>query len=280
MTTAPIKNDGHTVHIPVMGTGFTIDTPLKVAKYGISSVISLVDDTLIEQMRKFYTIKFGEPYEPIPKHEHDSRAKRVTAYLDFLDRQVKKQFEQLKNSAFDLGSEIHKYFEMLPDSSPLQKLYRTMMKTPEGDEKLKMQSALRAGMKPGSIDVNIMTKLDKPQVDTQGKPVYNEFSEALANLRGYAQSTVKSAIVFSAGLNQRLYTYVENFKDFYADASGEIKKRVILKVSDFRSSFIQGKIFAKKGIWISEYRVESGLNCGGHAFSSGGVMMGPILEEF
>jgi len=30
----------HSFHIPVMGTGFTIDTPLKVARYGISSVIS------------------------------------------------------------------------------------------------------------------------------------------------------------------------------------------------------------------------------------------------
>ena len=35
-----------------MGTGFTIDTPLNVAKYGISSVVSLVDDLLIEKMRK------------------------------------------------------------------------------------------------------------------------------------------------------------------------------------------------------------------------------------
>ena len=40
----------HTFHIPVMGTGFTIDTPLRVAKYGITTVISLVDDLLIEQM--------------------------------------------------------------------------------------------------------------------------------------------------------------------------------------------------------------------------------------
>ena len=31
-----------------VGTGFTIDTPLKVARYGISSVVSLVDDVLIE----------------------------------------------------------------------------------------------------------------------------------------------------------------------------------------------------------------------------------------
>ena len=29
-----------------MGTGFTIATPLNVARYGISSVVSLVDDNL------------------------------------------------------------------------------------------------------------------------------------------------------------------------------------------------------------------------------------------
>lgn len=45
----------HTFHIPVMGTGFTIDTPFKVAKYGISSVVSLVDDILVENMREYYS---------------------------------------------------------------------------------------------------------------------------------------------------------------------------------------------------------------------------------
>jgi hypothetical protein len=107
-----------------------------------------------------------------------------------------------------------------------------------------------------------------------------EFSDALAALRGYAQSGLQSAIVFSAGINRRLYSYVEQFKDFYADATGQIKKKIILKVSDFRSSLIQGKFFAQKGLWISEYRVESGLNCGGHAFATDGYLMGPILEEF
>lgn len=274
------KNSGHTFHIPVMGTGFTIDSPLKVAKYGISSVISLVDDTLIEQMRKFYAEKFGEPYIPVEKSDPDRRARRVTEYLNLLDKLVKKQFEELRDSAFEVGSEIHKYFELLPEASALKKIYLHMMTLPEGHKKTQIQGELRQQMQPGSIDVNIMTKLDKPALDENGQPVYNEFSEALANLRGYAQSTVKSAIVFSAGLNQRLYTYVEQFKDFYADASGEIKKRIVLKVSDFRSSFVQGKIFAKKGLWVSEFRVESGLNCGGHAFSSGGYLMGPILEEF
>jgi len=55
----------HSFHIPVLGTGFTIDTPLRVAKYGISSVISIMDDVLIEQMRKFHAEKAGEPYEAI-----------------------------------------------------------------------------------------------------------------------------------------------------------------------------------------------------------------------
>ncbi|KKK80246.1 hypothetical protein LCGC14_2825420, partial [marine sediment metagenome] len=50
----PTPRSAHTFHIPVMGIGFTIDTALRVAKYGISSVISLVDDTLIEQMRQFH----------------------------------------------------------------------------------------------------------------------------------------------------------------------------------------------------------------------------------
>ena len=36
----------HQFHIPVMGTAFTIDTPLKVARFGISSVVSLCDDEL------------------------------------------------------------------------------------------------------------------------------------------------------------------------------------------------------------------------------------------
>jgi NAD(P)H-dependent flavin oxidoreductase YrpB (nitropropane dioxygenase family) len=37
---------------------------------------------------------------------------------------------------------------------------------------------------------------------------------------------------------------------------------------------------AKKGIWVSEFRIESGLNCGGHAFATDGYLLGPILEEF
>jgi hypothetical protein len=37
---------------------------------------------------------------------------------------------------------------------------------------------------------------------------------------------------------------------------------------------------AKKGLWVSEYRIESGLNCGGHAFATDGFLLGPVLQEF
>lgn len=270
----------HTFHIPVMGTGFSIDTPVKVAKYGIHSVISLVDDTLIEQMRKFYCEKYQQPYTPITKYEEDFRARRITAYLDLLHFIVEKDFNAVKNSAFTAGSEITKYFEMLPEDSVLKAAYRDMLNCKDETLKASLQKNLRESMRPGDINVNIMTKLDRDNFDSKGTLLPAEFSDGLSALRGYGQSKLRSAIVFSAGFNRRLYGYIEQFKDFYADATGDIKKRVILKVSDFRSTLIQGKFLAKKGLWVSEYRIESGLNCGGHAFATDGYLMGPIMEEF
>jgi NAD(P)H-dependent flavin oxidoreductase YrpB (nitropropane dioxygenase family) len=100
-------------------------------------------------------------------------------------------------------------------------------------------------------------------------------------LRGYAKSDLfNSSVVFSAGMNPRLYNYLEKCQQFAADEFGEFVKKVTIKVSDYRSALIQGKYLAKKGIWPSEFRIESGLNCGGHAFASDGFLMGPILEEF
>ena len=193
----------HTFHIPVMGTGFTIDSPIRVARYGISSVISLVDDYLIEDVRKFYALRYGEPYTPIKKHDEDWRARRITEYLNLVDRIVKKQFENLKKAPFEAGSEIVKYFELLPDESPLKTLYRKMQ-TARGPEKDTIQAELREQVTPGRIDVNIMTKVDWPNYAKDGTPLPDEYSDAMAALRGYAQSTLNSAIVMSAGFNRRL----------------------------------------------------------------------------
>lgn len=268
----------HSFHIPVMGTGFTVDTPLKVARYGISSVMS-VDDNLMEKMREYHSRLTGEPFEAIPKNEPDSRARRITAYLNFVLRRVKIQLRLLKASEFKPGTEITKYFELLDDACDLKKEYNRMLFLTGGEEKTRAQDRLRQKVVPGSIDVNILTKLDRENY-RHGEKLPREYSDALSALRGFANSDVEGSIVFSAGLNPYLYSYAENFGGFYADALGEIRKKIILKVSDFRSAFIQGKVFAKKGIWVSEYRIESGLNCGGHVFPTAGHLLGPILEEF
>ncbi|NQU21474.1 MAG: hypothetical protein HQ567_09335 [Candidatus Nealsonbacteria bacterium] len=279
----PTSRGAHTFHIPVMGIGFTIDTPLRIAKYGISSVISLVDDTLIEQMRSHYCRQEGEPYEEITSRDEDARARRITAYLNLLDRLVSRQVEVLQASPFQSGSEITRYYEMLPDS-PLKQTYHAMLASDDPQRKADLQDQLRRLAVPGNIDVNIMSRGDADAY-RDGKKRPQEFSEAMAALRGYANSSLRSSIVFSAGMNPRLYGYAAKFGDFFPDHDspgphGMLKKEIVLKVSDYRSAVIQGKFFAKRGLWVSEYRVESGLNCGGHAYATKGLLLGPILDEF
>lgn len=268
----------HLFHIPVMGTGFTIDTVLRVAKYGISSVVSLCDDVLIEQMRRYHCLKNGLPYVEITHSDEDARANRITAYLELLARLVRGQVKALQSSPFEPGSEITRYFELLPDS-PLKQSYFEMLRTSAAEEKARMQDALRRRAKPGNIDVNIMTKLNRYRY-RKGNKLPQEYADAMAALRGYARSTLLSSIVFSAGINPRLFSYLAKFEDFFPDENGVLRKKIILKVSDFRSAMIQGRFLAKRGLWVSEYRIESGLNCGGHAFATGGTLIGPIIEDF
>lgn len=258
-----------------MGTGFTIATPLKVARYGISSVISLVDDVLIEQVRQRVGREAGLHVEPIAAGSEDSRARRITAYLDLLDELVEHQVEKLRASVFEVGSEITHYYQMLPPS-PLRSLYEKMHAMTDGTMRAQLQEELRRRVTRGSVDVNIMTKVDRDSDHQPGEL----FSDGMSALRGFAMSRASASVVFSAGLNRRIYSYLSEFEDFFPDATGRLKKRITLKVSDFRSALVQGKLLAKKGLWVSEFRVESGLNCGGHAFGDKGHVLGPILEQF
>ncbi|MDX5480756.1 MAG: hypothetical protein LPK07_03650 [Hymenobacteraceae bacterium] len=273
-------NTVHTFHLPVMGLAFSIDSPLKVARYGISSVISLSDDTLLEQMRAHYSQQHQLPYTPITPDEEDYRARRVTAYLNLVDELVTRQMLELRQEEFTPDSELTKYFRLLPDTSPLKALYLQLQQTAEPAQRQALESELRDALVPGSIDVNIMTKLDKTNYSKTGEALPQEYTDALAALRGFAQSTVHASVVFSAGMNMRLYGYMDQFPCFFPDNAGYFEKRIIIKVSDYRSAMVQGKILAKKGLWVSEFRIESGLNCGGHAFATDGYLIGPILEEF
>lgn len=275
MNTSP-----HTFSIPVMGTGHSIDSPIRVAPYGINSVMSIVDDLLVERIRKHYCQKLKLPYNNIRRNAEDGRARRITAYLDTVQTIVQQKFEAIKNQPFFEDNDKAEYFEMLPDGSEMKEKYNQLLDTTKGALRDRLSFDLSRLMKPGSVDVNIMAKVDGLNYEKNGTPMSAEYSDASAALRGYAKSTLSSSLILSAGFNPRLYNYISEFKDFYRDTGGEIKKKIILKVSDFRSALIQGKYLAKKGLEVFEYRIESGLNCGGHAFASDGHLLPSLLKEF
>ena len=268
----------HTFHIPVMGLAYTIDSPIRVGKYGISSVISIMDDDLIEKMNAFYSAKFEIPYHEITQKIHDYRALRITSYLNLVDKIVKEKFENLKTEIVESKIALENYIAILPNKSEIKKGLENFLEN--GFEfKENVKQYIENNIYPGDIDVNIMTKLDKDNFEKDEQlPI--EFNDAHAALRGFVNSNLESSVVLSAGMNPRLYSYFENFSSFFPDLNNHLKKKITLKVSDFRSAMIQGNFLAKKGLWVSEYRIESGLNCGGHAFATDGFLLGPILEEF
>jgi hypothetical protein len=113
-------------------------------------------------------------------------------------------------------------------------------------EQEKLATYLRAQIVAGSIDVNIMTKVDRDTYNKDGEVIADN-SDAIAALRGYANSNLSnSSVIFSAGMNPRLYNYLEKCTDFDLQENGTFKKKVIIKVSDYRSALIQGKYLAKK----------------------------------
>ena len=150
----------HSFHIPVMGLGYTIDTPLKVAHWGISSVVSIIEDELVERMRAYHAEKNGEAYEPIPKPSPDHRARRITAYLDLLQRLVDRNTERVRATPLAPGSDSTQYLELLPPGSPLLERHRAVTAMAPGGARETAEEALRACITPGSIDVNIMAKID------------------------------------------------------------------------------------------------------------------------
>ena len=273
-----IKKPLHNFHIPVMGLAYTIDSPIRVAQYGISSVVSIIDDEIIEKMKNFYSKKFNLNYSSISTKIEDYRAKRITAYLDMMDDIVTEKFEVFKEEISKNKTALKNFVEMLPNASEFKGNLQNFLNQKENITST-IKNFVETHLSPGSIDVNIMTKVDKDNFhkNEQLPVIYND---AHASLRGFANSKLSSSVVLSAGMNPRLYSYIEEFEDFFPNEKGFLKKKIILKVSDFRSAMIQGNFLAKKGLWVSEYRIESGLNCGGHAFATEGLLIGPIMEEF
>lgn len=273
-----IKKPLHSFHIPVMGLAYTIDSPIRVAQYGISSVISIIDDDIIEKMKNFYNSKFNLSYPEISTKTEDYRAKRITDYLNLVDDIVNEKFRSFKQEISKNKEALKNFIAILPNTSDIKS---TLQNLSENRDYFgcQLKNFIEKNINPGNIDVNIMTKVDKDNF-VKNKQLPAIYNDAHASLRGFAKSKLSSSMILSAGMNPRLYSYIEEFDDFFPDNEGILKKKIILKVSDFRSAMIQGNFLAKKGVWVSEYRIESGLNCGGHAFATEGLLLGPIMEEF
>ncbi len=205
----------HTFHIPVMGLAYTIDSPIRVAKFGISSVIALADDELIEKMRSFYSEKFDVPYQEITKKFHDYRAERITSYLNLVDKIVKEKFENFKTELSESKHALESYIAMLPNKSEIKQGLEHLLE--DGIAmKENVMKYLEEHLCSGDIDVNIMTKLDKDNfVNNEQLPV--EFNDAHAALRGFANSNLSSSIVLSAGMNRKI---VRLFRKFFLFLSG------------------------------------------------------------
>ncbi len=275
-----MSNYHHDFFIPVMGTGHSVDSPIRVAPFGISSVISLVDDILLDKIRKYYSEEYNLPFSTISPQDVDSRAQRITAYLDMVYDIVDIKIATIRNMPFFKNNDKKKYFDLLPDTSILKKEYNKLISMKDGHVREGLACELTQEIIPGSIDVNIMVKLDRTKQLRNNGSIVDMLSDAKLALKGYAESKLNSSIVFSAGINQSLFSYMAKFSDFYRNETGDIKKKIVLKVSDYRSALIQGKFLARKGLEVSEFRIESGLNCGGHAFPSNGNLLSSILQKF
>ena len=171
----------HTFHIPVMGTAFTADSPLKVAHFGISSVIALADDVLLERLRKFYSEIHDLSYIEIKNNTKDYRADRITAYLDLVNTLVENKFNEFVSSTADKFNEIKKYFTMLPDKSKIKREFNVLISSPSFcfDN---LSDWLKNNLSFGSIDVNIMTKVDKTNYFKREK-LPSEYNDAHALLK-------------------------------------------------------------------------------------------------
>ena len=252
----------HKIHIPVMGICYTADTPIRVAHLGITSVISLVDDGLLEEYRMAYAERLGLDLGS----PQTTRIGRIRSYLDFVADEVERKFTRLCACRFDGGSDKDLYFLMLPLDSRLRVEYDGIF-AKTGLARIAAEAALTEKMEPGEIQANIMVGL-------------NHDEAAFDAVRGFAASKVSGALVLSAGVNLSVFEEIAKCKDFYRTGKKPPKKKIILKVSDYRSALIQGRYLAKKGLEVYEYRIESGVNCGGHAFFESKKLLLDVVREF
>ena len=161
--------------------------------------------------------------------------------MNLVNKLSNQKYEEYTTATKEKVETLKTFFSTLPDTSQLKKEFNKL--TDKYFNIAEISTWLKENLNMGSIDVNIMTKVDKPNF-FKDEPLPSEYNDAHAALRGYANSDLVSSIIFSAGMNPRLYGYIAQFEDFYPNTEGYIKKKIVLKVSDYRSALIQGKFLA------------------------------------
>src|SRR5690606_15448585 len=151
---------------------------------------------------------------------------RITSYLNLIHDLVEKKFDALKQMGSEKMDDVHAYINMLPENSSLKLDFKKLTSGNYNFNDIK--NWVHENLKRGSIDVNIMTKVDKDNYLNNEKLAV-EYNDAHAALRGFANSKLNSSVVLSAGLNPRLYSYIAQFEDFYPNENGVFKKKIILK---------------------------------------------------
>ena len=119
----------------------------------------------------------------------------------------------MKQQSFEEHNDLTKFFELISDQHPIKSTYNQMLSA-SGDKRSQLEATCKDYVRPGAIDVNIMTKLDRTNYDKDKNPLPDQYSDAVAALRGFANSKIDAGIVFSAGFNRRLFTHCDKVEDF------------------------------------------------------------------
>ncbi|MBM3417880.1 MAG: hypothetical protein FJY17_03025 [Bacteroidetes bacterium] len=106
----------HNFHIPVMGLSFTIDSPIRVAHLGISSVMSISDHILIAKVRDYYRKKFSIPLDDINLKEIDARSTVIASYLNLVHDIVQINWEKHIDNLVKNLEYLNHFLSILPDS--------------------------------------------------------------------------------------------------------------------------------------------------------------------
>lgn len=78
-----------------------------------------------------------------------------------------------------------------------------------------------------------MTNDDREQYNALGVLI-EDGSDVVSALKAYADSDLfNSSVVFSAGMNPRLYNFLETCRAFDINENGSFTKKIIVKVSDY-----------------------------------------------